>query len=262
MGQSTPCKDLMSEQASILVVDDQPDLLEGLALTLEAAGYRVRCADNGLSALALLQEHPADLIIADIAMPELNGYQLYEQVRRNKAWISIPFLFLTARSLDSDVRYGKAMGVDDYLIKPIKPEDLLASVAGRLRRAMDLARARPPSTNQPASAGSPEPDGDVLQLGRLRISTSQHRVWMDHREIVLSPREFKLLDQLGRQASQVVEPHKLIKASHGLHTDSIEAGQLLRPLIRSLRRKLGFAIGDMGCIENVRGVGYRLNPPR
>jgi DNA-binding response OmpR family regulator len=250
----------MGEQASILVVDDQPDLLEGLTLTLEAAGYHVRCADNGLNALALLTEHPVDLIIADIAMPELNGYQLYEQVRQNKAWISIPFLFLTARSLDSDVRYGKAMGVDDYLTKPIKPEDLLASVAGRLRRAMDLARAQP-SPDQTAPTGPPEPVGDVLQLGRLRIAASQHRVWMDHREIELSPREFKLLDQLGRHAAQVVEPHTLIMASHGIATDNIEAGQLLRPLIRSLRRKLGFPIGDMGCIENVRGVGYRLNPP-
>jgi DNA-binding response OmpR family regulator len=76
--------------------------------------------------------------------------------------------------------------------------------------------------------------------------------------VKLSAREFTLLAYLAQQAGDVVAPHKLIKASHGLVTDDIEAGELLRPLIRSLRRKLGYSIGEPGCIENVRGVGYRL----
>ncbi|MFV9505557.1 MAG: response regulator transcription factor [Oscillochloridaceae bacterium umkhey_bin13] len=257
--------DSIDTQATILVVDDQPELLEGLALTLEVAGYQIYCAEDGYRALAILETNTVDLIIADIAMPELNGYQLYEQVRQRQAWLSIPFLFLSARSLDSDIRYGKAMGVDDYLTKPIKPEDLLASVAGRLRRARELARVR--GFNDPASGpttGSERPqdsDPSLIQHRTLRISPGQHRVWMDEQEVELSPREFKLLELLARQPGQVITLQHLLQASHGFSADTVEAGQLLRPLIRSLRRKLGFPIGEMGWIENVRGVGYRLVVP-
>ena len=119
--------------ATILVVDDQPDLLENISLTLESAGHQVLTAGDGVEALAVLQSQPVDLILADIAMPRMNGYQLYERVRENVQWVAIPFLFLTARAMDSDIRYGKELGSDDYLIKPIQPEDLLAAVQGRLR---------------------------------------------------------------------------------------------------------------------------------
>ena len=128
-------------RASILVVDDQPVLLENIRLALESTGNRVWTAEDGIEALAILRKERMDLILADIAMPRMNGYQLYERVRGNPRWVTIPFIFLTARALDSDIRYGKEMGVDDYLTKPIQPEDLLAAVHGKLRRARQLARA-------------------------------------------------------------------------------------------------------------------------
>ena len=111
----------------------------------------------------MLKTQPVDLILADIAMPRMNGYQLYEQVRRDPRWVLIPFVFISARALDSDVRYGKALGVDDYLIKPFQLEDLLAVVAGRLRRARELAPAHAVATRARAGrARSPagrDPDG-------------------------------------------------------------------------------------------------------
>jgi DNA-binding response OmpR family regulator len=245
----------METPATILVVDDQPEILENLALVLESEGYRALVAGDGVEALELLQSEAVDLIVADIAMPRLNGYQLYERVRGNPAWVSVPFLFLTARAMDSDIRYGKELGVDDYLTKPIQPEDLLAAVHGRLRRAQQLAHlALLPTAPQPQA-----PDG--LRLGRLRIEPGQHRVWMGSKEISLSAREFVLLEYLAERANQVVAPQELIRATHELDTDRIEAGSLLRPLIRSLRRKLGYDVGQAGCIENARGVGYRLVPP-
>ena len=248
----------MDTSATILVVDDQPEILENLGLVLEAEGYRVLSASDGSEALAVLRIQPVDLIIADIAMPGMNGYQLYERVRENPQWVAVPFLFLTARALDSDIRFGKEMGVDDYLTKPIQPEDLLAVVQGRLKRAQQLARM----VSQPRPDAQQVLGPQALTVGQLRIDPGQHRAWMGKEPLKLSAREFLLLECLARQANQVLSARELIQVTHELDTDPVEAGTLLRPLIRSLRRKLGYAVGQAGCIENVRGVGYRLVPPR
>lgn len=240
--------------ASILVVDDQPAILENVKLALEAAGHCVLTASDGVEALSVLRARPVNLILADIAMPRMNGYQLYERVRENPQWMTIPFVFLTARAMDSDIRYGKELGVDDYLTKPIQPEDLLAAVQGKLRRAEQLAQI----SIQPMQ---PIPESQPVAVGQLRVDPGQYRAWMKGEELKLSARELKLLQYLARRANQVVSPQQLVKVTHELDADAVDAGNLLRPLIRSLRRKLGYPIGEMGCIENVRGVGYRLVPP-
>jgi len=120
------------------VADDEPAIVENVRLVLEAEGHEVLTASDGFEALELLQAQPVDLILADISMPGMNGYQLLERVRQNPDWLPIPFMFLTAHVLDSDIRYGKELGVDDYLTKLIQPEDLLAAVQGKLRRAQQL----------------------------------------------------------------------------------------------------------------------------
>jgi DNA-binding response OmpR family regulator len=243
------------EKAVVLIADDEPAILENLELVLEAEGYQVLAARDGLEALKMLHSQPVDLILADIAMPGMNGYQLYERVRQNPEWLTIPFLFLSARTLDSDIRYGKELGVDDYLTKPIQPEDLLSAIQGRLRRAQQLRRLVPQAT-PPAS-----PDPRPLSVGPLKIDPATYQVWLSEESIALSAREFTLLEYLARHADQVVPPQDAIQVTHGLVTDYMEAGSLLRPLIRSLRRKLGYPAGDTGCIINVRGVGYRLAFP-
>ncbi len=244
----------MNPSASILAVDDEPDLLEDISLALEAENYQVLTAHNGVAALKVLQSHPIDLILADIAMPDMNGYQLYEQVRQNPKWITVPFIFLTARTMDSDIRYGKELGVDDYLTKPIRAVDLLAVVRGKIRRAQQLNQAsgRQPST--PAESQS-------LIIDQLRIDTKQYRVWLNEQEIKLSPKEFTLLEYLARQSGNVVSPPELVQITHDFKTDHIEAGNLLRPLVLAVRRKLGLSTGEIGSIENVRGIGYRLVVP-
>jgi DNA-binding response OmpR family regulator len=245
----------MSTIASILVVDDEPDLLDNVSLALEAENYQVLTANNGTEALEVLPSQPVDLILADIAMPDMNGYQLYERVRENPEWVSIPFIFLTARTMDSDIRYGKELGVDDYLTKPIRAADLLAVVRGKLRRARQLAEA---ATQLKSSEVAGE---HSLTIERLQIDSARHRVWLDKQELKLSAKEFILLEYLTQQAGRVVSPQALVQVTHGLDTDQIEAGTLLRPLILSLRRKLGLSVGEVGFIENVRGVGYRLVVP-
>jgi DNA-binding response OmpR family regulator len=240
--------------ATILVVDDQPGLLANIQLTMEVAGYRAFTARDGVDALTVLESQPVDLILADIAMPRMNGYQLFERVQKNPEWMTIPFIFLTARAMDSDIRYGKQLGVDDYLTKPVEPEDLLATVQGKLRRAQQLGRLVPRLAGQGSK-------GRVLMIGHLRLDSDQHRVWLGEREIELSAREFALIEYLAQRAGEVLLHQELVRVTHSLDTDHMRASALLRPLVFSLRRKLGNRVARKSCIENVRGVGYRLVVP-
>ena len=242
----------MNANVSVLIVDDEPDLLENIGLALQSENYHILTAGNGVEALQILQSQQVALILADIAMPDMNGYQLYERVRQNPDWVSIPFIFLTARTMDSDIRYGKELGVDDYLTKPIRAADLLAVVRGKLRRAQQLAAAATPAA-QPSPAGT-----GGLTVAGLRIDSSQYRAWLGQEELKLSAKEFILLEHLAQQAGKVIPPQELVKITHQFETDHIEAGTLLRPLILSLRRKLDERVVT---IENVRGVGYRLVTP-
>ena len=241
----------------ILVVEDQPALLENMQMALELSGYYTLGAADGIAALGVLRTQPVDLILADIAMPHMNGYQLYEAVRANPQWALIPFVFISARGLDSDVRYGKAMGVDDYLIKPFEVADLLAVVQGRLRRAQELAEAVAFNA-PPLETLSPGEDSAALIAGDLHISLKQHRVWKGGMPVELSPREFSFLAYLAQHPGELIALTDLCRVTHGLETAPAEAGNLLYPLVRSLRRRLGYEAGDMGCIASVRGIGYRL----
>jgi DNA-binding response OmpR family regulator len=236
----------MDGPISILVVDDDESVRDCVARTLAYYEYQVITASDGIEALSRLETEHVDLILADIAMPRMNGYQLYDRIVENPEWVAIPFIFLTARALDSDVRYGKELGVDDYVTKPFRREDLLATVRGRLRRSQQLEGARAVSR------------ADVLSIGKLRMDLLQHRVWMSEQLVRLSAREFRLLACMARQQGRVVPLRELVRETHELDTDDKEAGSLLRPLVRSVRRKLGYSAGQMGCIENIRGVGYRL----
>mgnify|MGYP005627203761 CR=1 FL=1 len=245
----------MNKRETILVVDDNTRMLAAVQRILESEGYLVLTADDGLAALQMIQESTPHLIIADIAMPRMNGYQLHERVRQNPDWALIPFIFLTGRAMDSDIRYGKEIGVDDYLIKPIEPEDLLVVVRGKLKRARQWVRHQ----EQPVTSTVSETK--TLIIGALHIDPTQRRVEFNGTLVQLSAREFMLLEYMARHAEQIIAPQVLIGVTHSLDLDNQEAGTLLRPLIRSLRRKLGYPAGDLGCIETVRGLGYRLLPP-
>lgn len=267
----------------ILVVEDQAAMQRSIAMGLELSGYQVVTASDGCEALAVLRKQPVDLILADIAMPKMNGYQLYEELRRDARWALVPFVFISARGLDSDVRFGKSLGADDYLVKPFQLEDLKAIVAGRLRRAAEVSQAvaapqghvgpSGPAPDQasgkapgqapdeaPGEAGAqPGAQPGLLEAGSLRIHPKQHRVWKHGQAVDLSPAEFAFLETLVRRPGEAVPLTELCRITHGLETNHQEAGNLLYALVRSLRRKLGNPAGEMGCIESVRGIGYRLN---
>ncbi|MFC1959744.1 response regulator [Chloroflexota bacterium] len=126
----------VDEQATLLVVEDDVHLLQGIRDILEIEGYQVLTAASGLDGLNVLGDLPAppDLIISDIMMPRMNGYEFFEAVRATDDWVEIPFIFLTAKGEKQDVRQGRRLGADDYIVKPMDPEDLLVIVEAKLKR--------------------------------------------------------------------------------------------------------------------------------
>ncbi len=131
----------MNEPTFILVVDDQLDFLENLGLTIESAGYHALTATDGFEAISALKKYPVNLILSDIGMPEMGGYQLYKRVRENPGWAEIPFIFLTGYEFlsESEIRYGKAMGINGYLTKPIRAVELLVAVEDMLHPYNQIA---------------------------------------------------------------------------------------------------------------------------
>jgi signal transduction histidine kinase len=127
--------------ASILVVEDNPVMADGIRDVLELAGHEVRVAGDGAEGLALLSRVKPDLIISDVMMPLMDGFQFYQAVRANPAWVFIPFIFLTARSQEEDIYLGKRMGADDYLVKPYDRANLVATVESKLARARSVQQA-------------------------------------------------------------------------------------------------------------------------
>lgn len=244
---------MQNQPETILVVDDEDVGLELLTDILLHANYSVLQAEDGLIALKLLRQHKIDLIIADIMMPKMNGYQLLERVRQNPVWLHIPILFISARTLDSDIRYGKELGADDYLTKPFHMQDLLAIVRGKLLRAQQLREQLDSSTRVMTNT--------VLEFDKLQINKSTRQVVFNGKDVQLSAREFTLLVQLTDTPGTVVSPLRLVEATHQLLVEREEASNLIRPLIRNLRHKLSARNVEVSWhIRTIRGEGYCFVP--
>ena len=160
----------MQQREKILIVDDEPVIRDSIAEILQLHGYLVLTARNGIDGLDAIRRDVPDLIISDIMMPEMNGYQFYQRVRSNTEWLWIPFIFLSAKVEGEDIRFGKELGVEDYLKKPIDAEDLLATVIGCLKRFHQLeeSRAQKVSTHSVEGAGE-IPDFTPLTTRELEV---------------------------------------------------------------------------------------------
>jgi DNA-binding NarL/FixJ family response regulator len=160
-------------QKRILLVEDEDVIRESVAEILELNGFQVLTASDGLQALSLLEHETPDLILADIMMPQMNGYQFFQRVRSNPDWVWIPFIFLSAKGAGEDVRFGKELGVDDYLRKPIDAEDLISAVIGRLHRYKALTENKAQSPDP--SSGYEDPPTRPAGMG-FDITTREREV--------------------------------------------------------------------------------------
>jgi len=237
----------MAEQ--ILLVDDNAKLLKGIKLRLELLGYKVLLAYDGIDALEALECNHPDLIVADIMMPRMDGWELFEKVRSEPHLAAIPFIFLTARSDELSTHQGKALGAEDYISKPFNTRDLVASIQGRLRRASELA--------QLASQEPKSPLQDVIEVQNLRILPKARQAYLDESELELTPIEFGLLVHLAHHAGEVCPFERMARAVYPADYQPWKAQETLRVHINNLRRKLNSTEGE-NLISNVRGVGYRF----
>ena len=221
----------------VLVVDDEPDIVALVAYHLAKAGFRVATASSGGDALdAARAERPA-LMVLDLMLPELSGFEVLEQLRAEDATKDIAVLMLTARREEPDRIRGLALGADDYLAKPFSPQELVLRVQAILRRV--------------ASGGTNA--SDIITAGPMTINRAEHRVTVDGRAIDLTATEYKLLLTLAERRGRVQARASLLEAvweaAPDIQTRTVDMH------VQRLRTKLGQA-GDL--IETVRGFGYRL----
>jgi two-component system phosphate regulon response regulator PhoB len=221
----------------VLVVDDEPDIVALVAYHLAKEGYRVSTAASGTDALRMAQHDLPALIVLDLMLPGLTGFEVAAALRAEPSTRDIAVLMLTARRDEADRVEGLSLGADDYLTKPFSPRELVLRVRNILRRVAQ------------AQAGS----ADSLRVGPLTIDRAAHRVLVDEREVELTPTEYRLLLTLAERRGRVQDRRHLLEtvweAAPDVQTRTVDMH------VQRLRTKLG-AAGDL--IETVRGFGYRL----
>jgi two-component system phosphate regulon response regulator PhoB len=221
----------------ILVVDDEPDLLELVRLNLDQAGFQVETADSGGAALHALRKSPPDLMILDLMLPDLSGTEICREVRANPELAHLPIIMLTARAEEVDRIVGLELGSDDYVTKPFSPRELTLRVKAVLRR------------RQPQASSSV-----ALEHGPLRLDPERHRCYVEGAEVELTAKEFELLLGLMQRPGRVMTRDHLLDEVWG--TDIAVTTRTIDTHMKRLREKLGAA---GGLIETVRGVGYRFS---
>src|SRR5690349_5681537 len=161
----------------ILVVDDEPDIVALVSYHLAKSGYRVTTAASGTDALALARQERPSLVVLDLMLPGMSGYEVLEELRADETTQPIAVLMLTARKEEQDRIRGLSLGADDYLTRPFSPQELVLRVGAILRRV----------------AQAPQPAADVLRIGSLQIDRGAHRVAVDSQDVELTPTEYRLL---------------------------------------------------------------------
>jgi len=225
---------------AVLVVDDDAGIRQVLRLYLERDGHRVTDAADGTAALTLVAERRFDLVLLDIMLPGVDGFEVCRRLREIG---DTPIIVLTARSGDSDKVIGLDLGADDYVIKPFSPRELMARVRAQLRRR------RGPATLEP-----------VLAADGLQLDPNAVRVDLDGHEVGLTASEFRLLHALMRNPARVLSRDELIDALHGEDDPGI-VDRTVDVHLGRLRRKLGDSAARPRFIGTVRSVGYRFAQP-
>jgi two-component system alkaline phosphatase synthesis response regulator PhoP len=226
----------MPEVTSILVVDDEPNIVRLARDYLVRAGFDVSTAHDGPNALRLARSERPDLVVLDLGLPGMDGLDVARTLRRDT---SVPIIMLTARADEADRLVGLELGADDYVTKPFSPRELVARVRAVLRRAQS-AGAQP----------------EVIRSGELELDVPRMRVTVDGRRVELTATEFQLLATMARQPGRVFTRSQLLDAVQGVAFESYE--RAIDTHVKNIRRKLEPDPRAPRYLETVFGVGYRI----
>jgi DNA-binding response OmpR family regulator len=221
---------------SVLVIDDERDVIELVRYNLEKSGFDVLAARDGKSGLAAAKASPPDLVLLDLMMPEMDGLEVCRSLRKEPKTARVPVIMLTAKASEADRVVGLEMGADDYIVKPFSPRELVARVKAVLRRATLASES-----------------GEVLKVGDLAIDVARHEVIFKSKSIELTATEFRVLQYLATRAGRVASRTDIIDGA--LERDAAITDRTVDVHVTALRKKLGKG-GDL--IETVRGFGYKI----
>jgi two-component system OmpR family response regulator len=225
-------------EARLLVVEDDPNILELLSASLRLAGFEVATAADGLQALRAAQRHRPDLVVLDVMLPDLDGFEVARRLRSGVD--RVPVVFLTARDATEDKVRGLTIGGDDYVTKPFSLEEVIARIRAVLRRARGVV---------PAPAR--------LRVADLELDEDSHEVWRGGGRVQLSPTEFKLLRYLMGNVGRVLSKGQIL--DHVWNYDFGGEGGIVESYVSYLRRKVDTV--EPRLIHTIRGVGYVLRLP-
>jgi DNA-binding response OmpR family regulator len=229
-----------SSKGTVLVVDDEPTILDVVGRYMERAGYETHRAADGPEALRLAGEHRPDLVVLDLMLPGIDGIEVMRQLHEREG-PRIAVILLTARGEESDRLVGLRQGADDYVVKPFSPAELVARVGAVLRRV-----------------SPPDEEAPPIEHGPLRIEPATRSVFLDGEELALTQREFDLLAYLAAHPGRVYSRDQLMEAVWG--EPFFGDTSTVTVHVRRLRAKLGDDPAQPRFIETIWGVGYRLRP--
>jgi DNA-binding response OmpR family regulator len=232
---------MSAKKTTILVVDDDAQLLKVVTHNLEAEGYHVLAVRDGAQALETIERDAPDLVLLDVMLPRMGGFEVCQRVREFSA---VPIIMITARGRGQDKVKGLDLGADDYLTKPFRVDELLARVRAVLRRAQFTPNGHAQALRR------------ATTIGELSIDYARHRVTKAGREIALTPTEYRILAYLAQNAGQVVTQDLLLEQVWG--PEYVGEGHMLRVNITRLRRKLETDPSHPGYLLTRPGIGYFL----
>ncbi len=229
------------ESSSILVVDDDRDIVNAISKLLEKEGYKIYKAYNGFEALDVLTQNTVHLILIDVMMPKLDGLSAMMKIRATK---NIPIIVLSAKSEDSDKILGLSMGADDYITKPYNPMELVARVNSNLRRYLSLGAIDSRTGN------------DCIKNGGLMLNMNEKQLYVDGEPVKLTAKEFRIIEFLMKNAGHIFSAEEIYSRVWNEECYSVENTVMVH--IRHIREKIEINPSDPRYLKVVWGIGYKI----
>ena len=222
----------------IIIIEDEPDILEVLSYNLRREGFEILAASDGAQGLAMVKREKPDLVLLDLMLPGMDGVEVCTTIKKHHDTHNTLIIMVTAKGEESDIVLGLGVGADDYISKPFSPKELVARVKAVLRRGV-LLETQPPQ--------------ETIKLGQLVIDSVKYRVTYGEREIKLTATEFRILQYLASHPGRVFTREQLL--NHALGDDVVVVDRNIDVHVRGIRKKLDV---EPPLIETIRGIGYRM----